>query len=40
MKPIKKTPHLPIFNVFEEIRTVPQQSGEPYLKETQPEWKS
>ena len=28
-----------MFNTFERIRSVPQQSGEPYLKETQLEWK-
>ena len=28
-----------MFNIFERIRSVPQQSGGPYLKETQLEWK-
>ena len=30
---------MPMFNTFERIRSVPQQSKGPYLKETQPEWK-
>ena len=28
-----------MFNIFERIRSAPKQSGGPYLKETQPEWK-
>ena len=31
-KPIKQTSPFPLFNIFEGIRRVPQQSGEPYLK--------
>ena len=36
VKPIKKTSQI---HIFERIRRVPKQSGEPYLKETQPERK-
>ena len=36
---IKQTSHLPILNIFEIIRRAPQESGEPYLKETEAEWK-
>ena len=28
-----------MFNIFDRIRSVPQQSGGPYLKDMQPEWK-
>ena len=30
--------HVPMFDIFERTRSVPQQSEGPYLKETQPEW--
>ena len=32
--------HIPMFNIFEKIRSVPQQSEGPYLKETREEWKA
>ena len=36
VKPMKQMWHQPMFNIFERIRRVPHQSGEPYLKETKP----